>query len=87
MAEPIIEPLIEDLELQPNHSIEQLFHDDVSGNLLEKRVVEKNEIGEIIRRIVSKHVEAVRTIDDGGGATLNLPPPGKQLILVLQGGA
>lgn len=85
MPEPIIETLIEDLESQPNHELEQTTNDS-NGNLIEKKIIEKVD-NVIIREIVSKYIQAVRLIVDKNGDIQELPPPGSQIVILIQGGA
>lgn len=87
MPNPVIEDVVEDIENEENHEIDYIKNDG-NGNLIEKSVVERDVItNDIIRQIVTKYVENLMQIIDKNGDPQELPPPGQQIIIAIQGGA
>lgn len=82
----VIEDVIENIENQENHEIDYTKKDG-NGLLIEKGVIEKNENGDIVREIVTKYVAALMQIVDRNDDPQELPPPGKQIVIAIQGGA
>ncbi|MCH6573726.1 MAG: hypothetical protein IH795_00770 [Bacteroidetes bacterium] len=85
MPEPIIEPVVQNLETQEGWELEEIVIDPNSGSVIQKNHIKKDSLGAEIEQVVSKTVAPVREFRSKNGNVIEVPPVGEQVRILIQG--